>query len=164
MLSSQDLTTLLHRLQLDETGDYEAMTARLKAYICDPRHPPKQESTAPDDNLLTTCFAPQEYRPEVLTTSVATQTPSSWLDQKVAPCTIYSSAPVDIWALAEGYLSDDANEVEDEEETPSEAEEKEPMRLIMDAAIKASVSRWKKDKEIDDIAKGRVSKKGKEVA
>jgi hypothetical protein len=93
-----------------------------------------------------------------------TQTLSSSSDQEVAARTVESSGPNDIWELAEGYLSDDANEAEDEEETTVEAEEKEEMRMIMDAAIKAMVSRWKEDKEIDDIAKGRVSKKGKEIA
>ena len=102
--------------------------------------------------------------PDKLTAIVATQTPSSSSDQKVAARTVDSSGLNDIWELAEGYLSDDTNEAEDEEETTAEAEEKEEMRMIMDAAIKAMVSRWKEDKEIDDIAKGSVSKKEKEVA
>jgi hypothetical protein len=108
--------------------------------------------------------APQKHVPEVLTVRATTQTLSSSSDQEVAARTVESSGPNDIWELAEGYLSDDANEAEDEEETTVEAEEKEEMRMIMDAAIKAMVSRWKEDKEIDDIAKGRVSKKGKEIA
>jgi hypothetical protein len=82
----------------------------------------------------------------------------------VAARTVEFSGPDDMWKVTEGYLSDDTNEAEDEEETTAEAEEKAEMRMEMDAAIKAMVSRWKKDKEIDDTAKGRVSKKGKEAA
>jgi hypothetical protein len=63
-----------------------------------------------------------------------------------------------MWKLAEGYTSDDnTTEAEDEEETAEEAEAKEEMRLIGDAAIRAMVSRWKESKEIDAVEKGRVT-------